>query len=289
MNLDLNFDNLIRHDKNIKEDADNEMIEIHTHILPAIDDGARTEEEAFGLLLEYDRQKVTDVVCTSHLPLRQLLELQHDKTYLEDYRQRLKNLQQQAFTNGIPVLLHPGHELLLVADLLTCLQKLDHESQRALCLAESTYMLVEIPPWQTEGVSFLERILFGIQLLGYMPVLAHPERHISHFGQTFPLLKRWVEQELVCLQINAASLVQKKDSGNREHLRMRGCADRLIREGLVHFAASDAHNLDHRPPRHDELYQVLKCDYGVVVADSLLQNNPAAVLADKPVYPALPE
>ena len=258
------------------------MIEIHTHVLPDLDDGAADQGESEALLLAYMAQGATDLVCTSHFGAAQLRMIQQD-AYFCGYEEKINRLRRWLAAGGRDLRLHNGHELVLIPDLLLFLQQHRDLSLTYLTLAGSAYLLVELPHWLSGGIKSLERLLFNVRMAGYEPILAHPER-IVDFAEVQPVLQQWVEQEWVYLQINASALVEPQSADRQERFQQRRSrVDQLIRQGLVSFAASDAHNMVQRPPQLDRLDKVLRDRYSPAIADLLLRENPQAVLDDRPV------
>ncbi|MDW7659448.1 MAG: CpsB/CapC family capsule biosynthesis tyrosine phosphatase [Bacillota bacterium] len=258
------------------------MIDIHAHVIPGLDDGAADLAEAQALIAEYGRQGVTDIICTSHLLPQQILS--DDGSYLQRYYDAFTSLRVQFATCERPVRLHRGYELVLMPDLARCLHKFDKQDH-PLTLAGSAYLLVELPRWLSGGIGSLEQLLFGLQLMGFTPILAHPER-IVDLASVLPMLYRWIEQERVLLQLNTSAIVAPRDEKSDQYDRFKRrqpSVDQMIRAGMVHFMASDAHNLQTRPPQNQAAWAQLTATYGESVARQLLLENPAAILADRPV------
>jgi protein-tyrosine phosphatase len=258
------------------------MIDIHAHVLPGLDDGAADLTEAQALIAEYCRQGVTDIICTSHLLPQQMLS--DDGSFLQRYTAAFTSLRDQFAVCDRPVRLHRGYELVLMPDLARCLNKFARKDN-PLTLAGSSYLLVELPRWLGGGIGSLEQLLFGLQLMGFIPILAHPER-IVDLASVLPMLCRWIEQERVLLQLNTSAIVAPRDEKSDQYDRFRRrqpCVDQMIRTGMVHFVASDAHNLRSRPPQNQAAWIMLSTTYGEQVAQNLMLENPAAVLADRPI------
>ena len=262
------------------------MIEVHAHVLPGLDDGPADYAEAFALIAAYARQGVTDIICTSHFGSAQM-QAEVETDYLARYREAYQLCAATFEKSEYPVRLHPGLELELVPDLLRSLKRHERDSFNPLTLAGSFYLLVELPKWVSGGLTSLDNILYSLQLDGYMPILAHPER-ISDFAASEEQLSLWVTQERICLQVNASSLVSlpNRTTEQQERLqRRRVIVDRLIRSGLVHLAASDGHDVIRRPPMHQEAWHILANQYREAVAQRLLQEKPAAILNKLPLQP----
>ena len=257
------------------------MIEIHAHVLPGLDDGPVDSDEAFALIAAYARQGVSDLICTSHFTAEQM-QKDHSQAYLARYATALSICNEAFMQSEYTIRLHPGFELELVPDLYRCLHMFN-QPPYPLALAGSSYLLVELPRWLNGGIGTLDNLLYSLQLAGYMPILAHPER-IVDFESSELQLVRWVEQERIFLQVNATSLVELPDRTSEQqkrYQRRHAIVDRLIRSGLVHVVSSDAHHVVRRPPLHQLAWTTLSEQYGEASARLLLQDNPAAILAGR--------
>ncbi len=163
---------------------------------------------------------------------------------------------------------------------LTSVVDLDDDLLRRLCLGEGPYLLVELP-YSGPAVGF-EEIVFNLQLRGFRPVLAHPER-CSAFTGDRGRLETVVGRGVLC-SITAASLAGQFGGSTRRF------ALELLRAGLVHNIASDAHDPTHRAP---DLGPGLRDAGGELKgftphAQWLTVEVPRAVVEDRPL-PARPE
>ena len=139
------------------------IIDMHCHILPGLDDGAQSLEEAVRALQEAKKQGIDQVILTPH-------HYPDSDMPIELIFQTMKQLEDAIQENEIGIKLYPGHECLYYTDLP---EKLD--KQEVLTLAGSRYVLVEF----LENVHYRE-ILYGMRQLkeaGYIPILAHYERY----------------------------------------------------------------------------------------------------------------
>ncbi len=196
------------------------MIDLHSHILPGIDDGAASLESA----LEIARSAVADgigrLAATPHVR-------SDYPTTPELMEQRLAELRDALASASIPLELLPGGEIAL--DLLP---DLDDDALRRFGLGGNPrYLLIELPDfgWPLQ----LEEALFQLRLRGFAAVLAHPERNTEVQEQPV-LLERLVESGTL-VQLTAASI------DGRLGPRPRKTGARLLELGLAHMLASDAH------------------------------------------------
>lgn len=256
------------------------MIDLHSHILPALDDGAADREEALDLLRQYQGQKITDVVCTPHIEAEHLAA----PARLAERRRRQENaladLRDLAVRAGSSINFHSGGEFVLTPDLPRQLAGMDKPG-----LAGSDYLLVELPPSFAGGIRLLENLLFEIQMAGFMPILAHPERAM-HSAGVAAVFTDWVRQERLLLQVNAGSLVSLPDWPRDRQARFEkrlAHVHYLLAAKLVFCVASDAHNARLRPVLMDRAWQDAALIAGEAYAHNLFVSNPQAVLENIPL------
>ena len=196
------------------------MIDVHCHILPGVDDGARDLEEALDMARAAEREGVIAIFGTPHIA--------RGSYYMEpgDIRQAAQALAVSVKEAGIPVSLYPGAENHPESDLPDGCR-----SGKVMTLGASKYVLVEAPG--TELPWFFETVLFKLMVGGFLLVLAHPERNptLNHDFERLVTISRTG----VVLQVNARSLTGFYGS------RVQVCATRIIREHLVGLVGSDAH------------------------------------------------
>ncbi len=250
------------------------MIDIHSHVLPGLDDGAAGVAEAIQLLRQYAEQGVTTVVCTPHL-LPQHLETADTLTaYLDRRDAALAALQAAAEAQNIPVTLLPGAEAMLTTTLLPYLRK--RAFSERIALNQGSYLLVELPRMLNGGLRMLEGLLFEIQLTGLMPILAHPER-VAHGEGVLPVLRNWVEGGRILLQVNAGHLVDDARLDEERRLRYRArqkITSQMIEQGMVQFIASDAHDPIARPCQGKMVFDEVERAFGSAAANRLMVENP---------------
>lgn len=195
------------------------LVDLHCHVLPAVDDGAVSLGEALAMLREAVDAGICLVVATPH----------SDRCPPESARAAVAELRAQAAAAGLGVELAVGAEYPLDAELMPAWQ-----AGRVLPLAGSAYLLVELRAgfFWSPAVSDL---LYRLQLEGAIPVLAHPER-IPAVQQDPSLLEPLARSGIV-LQVNAGSLLGRYGS------RVRRTVETLVECDLAHIVASDAHRV----------------------------------------------
>jgi protein-tyrosine phosphatase len=236
------------------------MIDLHSHILRGIDDGARTLEDSLDIARAAVSDGIVTIAATPHV--------RDDwPTGAELMEERVAELRTAIEANDIPLEVVSGGEISI-----GWLTLLAPEDLRRFGLAGSRYLLVETPYYGWPHV--LPHLLFSLQGDGFVPVLAHPERN-AEVAERPDLLVPLVESG-VLIQVTAASV------DGRIGRRAFECARLLIRQGLVHLLASDAH--------HASVREVGMAEAGgrvgnPALAQWLTWDVPAAILADDKIPP----
>jgi protein-tyrosine phosphatase len=237
------------------------VIDLHTHILPGIDDGARTLADSLEMARALVADGVTTVAATPHV--------RNDyPTSAELMLQAVGELREALAEAAIPLTLLPGAELAV-----DWIPRLGDEELRSLTLAGSNrYVLVETPyvGWPPE----LAEQLLELRIAGFTPVLAHPERN-SHVQATPSLLTPLVLGGAL-IQVTAASLDGRLGTATRR------TALHLVESGLAHMLASDAHTPDVRAAGMRSAAEMLGHPW---LADWLTTGVPGAAAAGRDVPP----
>ncbi|MFI3227127.1 MAG: CpsB/CapC family capsule biosynthesis tyrosine phosphatase [Clostridia bacterium] len=200
------------------------LTDIHCHILPYVDDGARTLAEAKKMILQQIDQGVSNVFVTPHLRKDQF------ETSDENLRNEFENLYK--FTQDKAIKIHLSREYFCDDYLINLLEK-----GEVMPLSEHKHILVEFSSFHSEEyiINYTKQILN----LGYIPILAHIERYKIFYN-------RQAIRELIDLgakiQVNSECVLGKLGF-TRKRLVMH-----LIKNNSVHFIASDCHRTDVRLP-----------------------------------------
>lgn len=245
------------------------MIDIHTHVLPGVDDGARDLDTALAMLEQAVADATTHLICTPHVLSR--VSPEWEQRCLANF----ERLQEAAGRRGWPLELLLGGEIYLQADLL------EYRRHRFFTLDRGgKYVLLELPA--IEIPQFTETVLFNLRLQGYYVVLAHPERNSSLLGRLDRI--RTLVERGAWVQVNAGSLLGRFGSEVERFSR------KLIRDRLVHFVASDAHDPASRKPVLSPAATWVTEHAGPDVAYRLFTGNPRQLLTGEPLeVPDLPE
>ncbi len=236
------------------------MFDLHSHLLPGIDDGAPDLETSLAMARAYADQGVECVACTPHI-----LPGLYNNTGPQ-IRQAIAELQMRLDDAGIPLRLTSGADNHIIPAFVEGLK-----SGHLLTLGGSDYVLVE-PPHHVAPAR-LEDLFFDILLGGYFPILTHPER-LSWIESKYDVMERLAKRG-VWMQITSGSL------SGAFGKRPRYWAERMLDEGLVHIIATDAHNMGRRPP--DLLQGRMRAEKlaGAAEAGHLVLTRPQGVLLNK--------
>ncbi len=236
-----------------------EMIDLHCHILPGIDDGAKSLEISLEMARLAVADGITITACTPHI----LPGVYHNTG--SSIRSAVAQLGQAFEEAGIPLQLVTGADVHIAPDLVPQFVNGD-----ALTLNDTRYFLLEpphhiLPP-------YLEDYTFQLRSAGYVPVITHPER-LSWIEGHYDFIKRLVYSGNL-MQVTAGSLM------GRFGRRPRYWAERLVEEGFCHLLASDAHNTEQRSPKMSDARELLARKLGNAEATNIVLNRPQAILHD---------
>ncbi len=234
------------------------IIDLHTHILPGVDDGADSMETALEMLRNAQASHVVALAATPHCNCANMPGNYYDMRMVE----HLRRLRQEGQRAGIEVKVLSGMEV-RVADNLELLL----EQKKLLGINGSRYLLTEFPP--DVSLSTCREKLQMILAAGFVPLVAHPERY-GAIWQDPGAVHQWLE--MGChVQITGSSILGKF---GREPWR---AADYLIRNDLVAIAASDAHGLRYRTNNLMYVHDHLSAHYSSSYANMLLLQNPYVI------------
>lgn len=235
------------------------MIDIHMHILPGLDDGAETWEDALAMARMSADSGVGVVLATSHSKERG----RESVRYLARYVRTLNRLRELLVKHRIPLQIGAGMEIMGDGH---AAERLD--AGEVLTLNKTRYVLVEFEA--ASPVRFIYRELDRLLDRGYIPVVAHPER--------YRCITASVEDAAVWADMGALLQVNKGSILGGFGRQIQDNAERLLRMGIVYAVATDAHRPYVRTPDMRELTDVLRRDYGQNAVKKLLHDNPASIL-----------
>jgi protein-tyrosine phosphatase len=236
------------------------MIDLHSHILPGLDDGAADLATSIGMARAYVAQGVKCVACTPHI----LPGLYNNSGPL--IRAELRKLQRHLNSAGIPLRLVPGADNHMVQNFVAKLRE-----GHLLTLADSRYVLLE-PPHHVAPPQ-LENLCFDVLTASYVPILTHPER-LTWIEGSYRKVQGLAGRG-VWMQITSGSLL------GRFGRRAQYWAERMLSEGLVKILATDAHDISRRPPDLSEGRRAAERLIGADNAEYLVATHPMIVLSNR--------
>jgi len=237
------------------------MLDIHSHLLPGVDDGAEDLEEACMMArLAWD-SGTKGVVLTPHCNVpggyQNPWSVQLSEK-LAAFRQALKHL-------GIPLQLMMGAEVFGADNVAEGLS-----SGRILTLNAGNHVLLEF--WTDDQPDRVNRVLDSVSALGLVPVIAHPERY--HFVQgNLQLAGQWAGRGFL-LQLNKGSVLGLLGR------KSQSAAHALLEARLADVVASDGHSPYQRTPTLHEVYLYIAERYSRAYADSLLRETPRRIVGN---------
>lgn len=237
------------------------MIDLHCHLLPGVDDGATDMAAALEMARVALDDGVSATACTPHIYPGLY---QNSATSI---RAAVNQLRDALAAAGLNLEIREGAEIHLAPELITRLRQ-----QAYPTIEKSRYFLLELP-YHTAPVRFIQTVGDCLEL-GYVPIIAHPER----LGWLGDGNYEWLVQAVragAWLQVTATSLT------GQFGCTARCWAERLLDEGLVHMIASDGHDAQHRPPLVSAGRGAAARWVGEEEAGRLVFERPAAVLADR--------
>jgi protein-tyrosine phosphatase len=234
------------------------FIDIHTHILPGVDHGARNMDESFEMIRSAVQLGVKKIVLTPHLSLDSPADLP------ERIAAQFRSIREIAAASKNDVDLYLGAEIVLHPELYSSI----HREKRISFAGRGKYVLVEMPVFSIPV--FAEAVIFELRSHGITPIWAHPER-CSDVLNDYRVVLRY-RNNGVLLQLNAGSL-----AGNYGRQTAK-TAKKMVEQGLVDLIASDAHRIDDRDVSlRDAHARVVKL-VGDARAHDLFFVNPLKVL-----------
>ena len=235
-------------------------IDIHCHIMPGVDDGAPDMATSLEMLRIADKNGITHLILTPHhKPMHHNVSPEHNV----DYR---KKLQEAAKAEGIKAKLFSGNEI-YYSD-----ETMEELIEGKICsLAGSDYVLVEFHP--TNPYKAIQNAVSRVQAAGFIPIIAHVERYsdiVSHPARVKDLIEMGS-----LIQVNASSIMGKYGFGISHFTK------KLLKEELVHFVASDAHDTGRRAPQLLDCRNYVERKFGEDYGKKLFFTNPANVIRNE--------
>lgn len=226
------------------------MVDIHSHVLPGVDDGSKSMEETLKMLKLTKMDGIDTVVATPHF-YRGYYENNYED--MQELKERVE-AEVQKENIGIDIVL--GQEIFLDKHTLD-----DYKCGRIRCIEKTNYMLVELP------MTFMPKdaldIIYELQIKGVRPILAHPERY--RYIMDEPSKINQFLHEGCFIQINTGSI--KGLFGKK----VKKIAEILIKNKVCSFIASDTHSTGRRIPGISEALEIA-CEFDSNICEKVKNN-----------------
>ena len=244
------------------------MIDIHSHILPGIDDGANTIYDSIDMAKQAVSEGIHTIIATPHHRNGKYDNVKSDILPLvKEVNDRFKEEQ-------IKLEVLPGQECRIYGEILEDYQKGDILPLNQV----SQYLFIEFP--SSSVPRYAEKLLYDIQVTGLTPVIVHPERNAELIERPDKLYK--LVQGGAVTQLTAPSLVGYFGKNIQKF------SQQMIQANLTHFIASDAHNIRNRTFKVEEAMDYIEKKYGIDMVYYFTEN--AELLVDgKNIYKEIPE
>ena len=232
------------------------MFDLHNHLLPGVDDGAKDWDMALAMARMAYNDGIRGLIFTPHN------SAWWNRYYQDKIEPLAREFQQRLFDAGLDMRVGPGCEIYVDLDILKRLK-----DGRAAPLNGSRYLLMEFPftTWPLYG----EQVIFELQAAGYTVILAHPERYTAVMEK--PYLMQALAERGVLSQVTSGSLEGKFGS------RAQKTGMLLLENHWAHYVATDAHELSNRTPTLSATHRLLAANFGVDRATQLCATIPAQI------------
>jgi len=240
------------------------MIDLHSHILPGVDDGAVDLDMSLRIARIYVDNGYEKVIATPHY-----IDGTCKYSRLELLR-KLDELNTSIKNEGIDLEIMPGNELYISPSTVE-----DLTTGEALTLSESRFALLELP--SNDVPKYTDSVIYELQIKGFSPIISHPERNLKIIENP-NILYSMIEKGALA-QMNILSLEGMYGKAAMETALI------LLSHNMIHFAATDTHSDGRRSPEIKKLLKLLENKAGKENYWRIIYENPERVIMNKPVIP----
>lgn len=238
----------------------NKYIDMHCHILPGVDDGAKNLKNTEQMLKIAYQEGIRAIVATPH---------HHDrrgKASIQQLNCQLQKVKELIQEMNINMKIYPGMEVFFVQEIL---EELDQGT--IATIGKSSYILIE---FSTEApFSYIQRAVQEVQMKGYRVIIAHVERYLC-LTKNIDKIRSLVEMG-VYIQVNASSIIGG--------FTIKHFIKSIMKEHLVHLVGTDAHNSNHRSPLMRKAAIYVERKHGHDYMEQIFWRNGVAVLRNEKI------
>lgn len=237
------------------------MIDIHSHVLPGIDDGSKSVEMSLKMLSESRRQGVEWMCFTPHF----YADMTDPQSFLQKRNKAVELLIDEMkgsdsdYVNDSKVnQRYPGFVLGAEVHYYRGIGR--SEDIRRLCIGKSSYILLE-PPFRSWTPAFLEDVRILRDELDLKVIIAHIERYLD---QDKRLVAELLDEQGIYIQSNAEAFIDRKT---------RKKVMKLLDDGRIDLLGSDCHNMTYRPPNMLDAWEIIEDKLGGKPLDRIENNS----------------
>lgn len=212
------------------------MIDIHAHIIPGIDDGAKTIETSIKMLKETEKDGTKKIVATPHYCIG------YGEATINEVKVIVEKLNKTMEEENIDIEIYSGQEVYFSNHMIE-----DYKNGIIGTINDSKYMLIEFPMDKFDSNIF--DVIYEMEFMGVKPIIAHPERYLPIVEKP-SFINRFIEEGYL-LQLNTGSIQGKFGK------KVKKTAEIFIKNGIYSFIGSDAHNEKSRPTGLSEALKII--------------------------------
>jgi protein-tyrosine phosphatase len=236
------------------------LIDIHTHILPGIDDGPLNYDESLSIIKLAENNNIKKIICTPHF-----IKGSYDN-YIDKIKPVFDKLVYSVKNEGIDIELFLGTEIYFDIDMIE-----DIVNNNVMSLNYGKYVLIEFPMVSVPNCAY--EVFYQLQLKGYFPIVCHPERNQKIIND-YKIVKKLFQHE-VFFQINSGSLLGYFGTD------VKITAQLLLKDKLVHFIASDIHSENEEVLNFTKVLKIVSKYMETEKAVNLVTDNPQKILVSE--------
>ena len=236
------------------------MVDIHSHLIPSVDDGAKTVEETFNLIREAQNAGFSDIILTPHYMLNAY------EPNIEELILWKEKLKEALHKEQISINLHVGMEVYIEEDIINLIKQ-----NKILTLAGSKYLLIELPLNTT--VQYFDNVIFQLLQNDIIPIIAHPERYKCVKEQP-NLVRKFIEKECM-IQSNYGSILGIYGKTAQKTVKY------LLKNNLIDFLGTDTHKRNTIYPQIEKSIKRIKKIIGEEELRKLTTTNAKKILENK--------
>ncbi len=245
------------------------MIDVHSHIIPGVDDGASNIDESVEIAVTAEKAGVKTLFATPHA-----LDLA-DSTSWDHVNQGFDDLKKRVARENIDIEIVRGAEIFITPDL----PKRIKENKKLTINGQGRYILLELP--LLEIPDFTEQVIFDLIVCGVIPIIAHPERYVKIWeepNRLFDFIKRGA-----LTHVNSGSLTGRYGKNAQKTAKL------LISHNLIHMMGSDIHSSSTGAYTFAEGFRIIKEISGPDRALEMVTSIPANIIKGDPVRVPAPK